>query len=298
MIMKFDEIIDPVPIYKIQEELNSKSELLFSTEKGIEIYLVKYQNCRNILDEIARLREITFRAVGEGTGKSKDTDKYDQYYDHIVLWNTKENEIIGSYRLGITKEVIKKFGYKGLYNTQSFIFNKEFDEVLDKAVEVGRSFIQEKYWRSNGLDLLWNGIGKYLMKNPSVKYMFGGVSISDVYSKEAKNLIVGYYKKWYLGDENYCSAKKELTCSDEDMIMVDQVLDSDNYKEDFRKMKKALIEQKLSVPVLYRRYSEMAEYGGAHFYAFTVNETFNDAIDSLIVVDLEKVRDNILNRYM
>jgi len=131
------------------------------------------------LREIGRLREYTFRKVEEGTGKKRDTDSFDKYYEHIVLWDENDLEIVGSYR-----------------NTL-FKFKEEFESYLVDSIELGRSFVQPKYWGSRALDYLWQGIGAYLVQNPSIKYIFGPVSLSVALPKDALNLIVSYYSHYY-----------------------------------------------------------------------------------------------------
>src|SRR5690606_20297796 len=151
-------------------ELNN-SQILGNTFDGMKIYLVSYNNAPDIIKEIARLRELTFRKVGEGTGKTYDMDIYDIYYKHIVLWDEDELEIVGSYRLGITQEILNQYSKKGLYNASQFELSDTFIQYINDSLEVGRSFIQQKYWRSSALDYIWQGIGAYLSKNPQIKYL-------------------------------------------------------------------------------------------------------------------------------
>lgn len=198
----------------------------------------------------------------------------------------------------IPKKIIAKHGKEGLYNAQSFIFNDNFNnDILQQAIEVGRSFIQRKYWQSNALDYLWNGIGIYLKKFSGIRYLFGGVSISDAFSIKAQSLVIAYYQKWYSGSQKYCQAKDEFIIPEALKTEIENILNSDTPKEDFKILKKALKKMEFKIPVLYRRYSEMTEYGGASFYAYSINKTFSNAIDSLIVIDLEKIRPALAQRY-
>lgn len=292
-----NNIIDSLSPDEIEKELDAHAELLGSSGENVKIFLVKYQDSPKLMDELFRLREITFRSVGEGTGKPKDTDRYDPYYDHIVLWHAANRDIIGAYRLGYTKDIYAKYGYEGLYNDQTYYFEKEFDEILNSAIEVGRSFIQRKYWRSNALDYLWSGIGIFLKKHPDVRYLFGAVSMSDALSEKARSLIVAYYKKWYRGKENYCHEKDPFVIQEKYHDDIEEMLSGGDHKSDFRNLKKVLSDIGESVPVLYRRYSEMTEYGGAKYYGFANNPNFNNAIDSLIIVDLKQLRESLRKRY-
>jgi putative hemolysin len=177
----------------IKKELKS-SQLLGETNDGKLIYLYKYKSDSVILKEIGRLRELSFRQVDEGVNKKRDTDKYDKYYEHIVLWDESDLEIVGSYRVVKTKEVLKKYGFDGFYSHSLFEFQKAFEPYLKESVELGRSFVQPKYWGTRALDYLWFGIGAYLRQNPDIKYMFGPVSISASLSPIAKDLCKTAFK--------------------------------------------------------------------------------------------------------
>jgi hypothetical protein len=261
------------------------------------IYLAEYDTAPNVLKEISRLRELTFRKVGEGTGKTYDMDIYDLYYKHIVMWDAENLEIVGSYRLGLTSEIIGKYGKKGLYNASQFTLNNNFDEILNKSIEVGRSFIQQKYWRSNALDYIWQGIGAYLSDKPEIKYLWGAVSISDSYSELCKGLIISYYKKWYNGNNSLVTPKQEFQLSRKVNEDVHQILTGDNFIDDFKNLKNALKSYNFSIPILYRRYTDLTEYGGSSFISFCVDVHFNNSIDGLIVVDLSQLKDDVKSRY-
>jgi len=271
--------------------------LLGKTTDNKHIYLVDYQHGPNIIKEIARLREITFRKVGEGTGKNLDYDTFDLYYKHIVLWNPEELDIIGAYRLGECAEIVKVYGKRGLYNSQQFEITENFDTFLQESIEVGRSFIQPKYWKSNALDFIWQGIGAYLQQNPQIRYLWGAVSISDNYSHLAKSLIVYYYSKWYNGPNDMFYANLPFNIPKSLQEDCERVLNSDNYKDDFKKLKEALKTLGYSVPILYRRYTEMTEYGGSRFLGFNIDEKFSNSIDGLILVDLHLLRNEYRERY-
>ncbi|MEI6089478.1 MAG: lysophospholipid acyltransferase family protein [bacterium] len=292
-----DLIINEVNPLLIKKELFSKATLLGSTKNNEYVFSAKFSDCPNVIMEISRLREITFRSVGEGTGKSADTDEYDKYYDHIVLWNNSNKDIVGSYRLGNTKKIVEEFGSKGLYNAQQFTFQDSFKTITDKSIEVGRSFIQKKYWKSNALDYLWNGIGLYIKHQNNIRYLWGGVSITDSFNTFAKSLIVRYYQKWYKGTEEYAKPKNNFALAPEVQNEIDGILTGQDHLQDYKLLKKALHNIGLSVPVLYRKYSEMTNYGGTKIYEFSVNKTFNSAIDSLIVIDLDQIRNDYKERY-
>jgi putative hemolysin len=289
-------IIHPIDSRQLKQELY-KNRVLVNTFDGKIIYLVDYTSAPNVLKEISRLRELTFRKVGEGTGKTYDMDIYDIYYNHIVMWDNDNLEIVGSYRLGLTSDIIEKYGKKGLYNSSQFTLNDNFDDILNQSIEVGRSFIQQKYWRSNALDYIWQGIGAYLGDKPEIKYLWGAVSISDTYSELCKGLLISYYRKWYNGDNSLATSKNEYLLSRNVKENVQQILNSKDYIEDFKNLKTALKNNNYSIPVLYRRYTDLTEYGGTSFLSFCVDVNFNNSVDGLIVVDLSKLKVDFRNRY-
>ncbi|MGB0733725.1 MAG: lysophospholipid acyltransferase family protein, partial [Pontibacterium sp.] len=171
----------------LKQELKA-SELLGETSDGKKIYLFDYQADSAVLNEIGRLREIAFRCVGEGTGKKKDIDRYDTDYRHLILWDDDELEIAGAYRLAEAFK-LREQGVE-LYSETLFKYNEQMDTYFEHGIELGRSFVQPKYWGRRSLDYLWYGIGAYLRKNPNVRYLFGPVSLSNTYPKAAKDMLV------------------------------------------------------------------------------------------------------------
>ena len=150
----------------------------------------------HILLEIGRLREITFRAVGEGTGKAVDLDRFDHSYTHLFIWNREKKEVVAAYRLGMTDELIKQKGVGGLYTSTLFHYLPGFFERLGPSLEMGRSFVRLEYQKSYApLLLLWKGIGRFVVENPRYKTLFGPVSITDDYQALSKQLMVSYPEK-------------------------------------------------------------------------------------------------------
>ncbi len=289
-------IIHPVSSKILKKELTS-SMLLGQAGSDKYIYSVSYSNAKNVVKEIARLREITFRKVGEGTGKSLDFDIYDKYYKHIVLWDDKELEIVGSYRLGISSEILNHYGSDGLYNSGQFDINTSFMPLLNNSIELGRSFVQEKYWKTRALDYLWQGIATMFQKYPDVRYLFGAVSISDSYSDIAKEMIVYYYKKWYSGYSDMAIPNKRFKISAKKMDELHTVFTGRDHIEDLHILKQSLKNLGHSIPVLYRKYTELCDFGGVKFIDFSIDEAFNNSVDGLIVIDLSKLRLLIRDRY-
>jgi hypothetical protein len=163
---------------------------------------------------------------------------------------------------------------------------------------MGRSFIQPRYWRSNALDFIWQGIGSYLSLNPHIRYLWGAVSISNTYSELAKGLIVSYYKNWYSGPQDLVVPFNHFQIHKNIQDEINQILNADNYTDDFKNLKNSLKNLGFSIPVLYRRYTEMSNYGGVKFLGFTIDVNFNNAIDGLILIDLTQLKDEYKERFI
>lgn len=290
-------IIHPKSQKSIKIELNM-SELLLQIDSNIKVYSTNYNNSKSVINEISRLRELTYRKVGEGTGNKSDKDYYDKICDHIVLWNNQNLEIIGSYRLGDLSNIIQTYSYESIYNSKLFEFSDEFKKILPKTLELGRSFIQQKYWRTNALDHLWQGIGAYVSKKPHLNYLFGAVSLSDNYSDFAKYLIVYYYQKWYSEEgTNYVKSINPFEITKLSYNSITNVLNAKDYKSDFINLKKALSELGYSVPILLRKYTDICEYGGVKFLSFGIDKSFNNSIDCIILMDLNTIKPEFKERY-
>ncbi len=281
----------------LRDELAS-SELLGRTADDKMIYLYDYAKKSTILKEVGRLREMTFRKVGEGTGRQRDTDEYDKYYRHIVLWDDKELEVVGAYRVGQGREIYDVFGASGFYTNSLFLFSKDFEEFLPHSIELGRSFVQSKYWGSRALDYLWYGIGAYLKKHQFVKYMFGPVSLSNSYPDEAKKLLIYFYSKYFPAPKKYATSKNPFVLSRHEEEEFDSYFSFINYDEDFRKLKNLLKNYGCVVPVLFKQYSELCEPGGVYFSDFGVDPDFGDCVDGFIIVEIDKILPAKRERYM
>ncbi len=281
----------------LRDELSS-SELLGRTADDKIIYLYDYAKKSTILKEVGRLREMTFRKVGEGTGRQRDTDDYDKYYRHIVLWDDKELEVVGSYRVGQGREICDVFGVSGFYTNSLFNFSSDFNELLPHSIELGRSFVQSKYWGSRALDYLWYGIGAYLKKHSFVKYMFGPVSLSNSYPDEAKKLLIYFYSKYFPAPKKFATSKNPFVLSRHEEEEFEGYFGFENYEEDFRKLKNLLKNYGCIVPVLFKQYSELCEKGGVYFSDFGVDPDFGDCVDGFIIVEIDKILPAKRERYM
>jgi hypothetical protein len=283
----------------LKKELKN-SQMLGETKDSKKIYLYETTNKNTrVLNEIGRLREISFRKVGEGVNKKRDLDKYDKYYKHIVLWDDEELEIVGAYRIAVCKEIIKSQDENALYTTTLFNYNPEFSKYLDQSIELGRSFVQPKYWGSRALDYLWYGIAAYLKNNPNIKYMYGPVTLSDTYPKIAKEMILSFYNSYFEDKENLVEAKLPYDFNGHDDFIKNfkSELKYDDYKYDFKTLKRSLSTMGLSVPTLYKQYSDLCEDGGIRFCAYNIDKNFSNCIDSFIFVDISKIKQAQRKRY-
>jgi putative hemolysin len=273
------------------------SELLGKTNDGKKIYLYSVIDDSYVLKEIGRLRELSFRKVNEGVNKKRDIDVYDSYYKHIVLWDEDELEIVGSYRIGICDDIYDEYGFDGLYTNTLFKMNKSFEKYMQYSIELGRSFVQPKYWGSRALEYLWYGIGAFLKKNTHIKYMYGPVSLSASFPTYAKELMVDFYMNYFRTEKKLITAINPFEF-ETSQIALDNPFKFDDYKNDFKELKNQLKSMDQSVPTLYKQYTELCEDGGIEFHGFNVDPQFSNCIDGFILVEIDKIKETKRKRYM
>ncbi len=269
-------------------------ELLGETADGKRIHGGRLASDSALLREIARLRELTFRKVGEGTGKRMDCDAYDSWYDHIVVWDGDDGEVAGAYRAAPCARVLGTHGLRGLYTSSLFSFDGRLLPVIERGMELGRSFVQPRYWGSRSLDYLWAGIGAWLRGREDIRYLFGPVSISASLPREARELIVAYYARHHGGEIGLARAPRPFEPSDAAREAFEG-LDADAAQALLRMRLAAL---GTTIPTLYKQYTELCEPGGARFLSFGTDPAFNDAVDGLILVDLACIKPKKRERYL
>lgn len=274
------------------------AEVLGETEDKIRILLVRYAQAPALMREIGRLRELTFRKVGEGTGKKIDLDQFDQWYQHIVLWDARALEVVGAYRLALGDEVYRERGVAGFYTSTLFRFAERFETCLPQALELGRSFVQPAYWNSQALDYLWHGIGAFIAKRPQYKYLFGPVSVSATYTQEARELLVSFYRRWFGAVEAPVRAKHRFIFSQGAESRLSSQLTAGEYKQAFKELKQNLKHYGFAVPTLYKQYTELCEDGGVRFYDFGIDKDFMMSLDGFIFLEIAKIREAKLARYV
>ncbi|SNR17454.1 GNAT family N-acyltransferase [Tenacibaculum jejuense] len=251
--------------------------------KNYEVFFAETKEIPNILHEIGRLREITFREVGEGTNTPLDLDKFDKYYHHLLLWDNNAKKVVGAYRMGLGKDIYKRYGINGFYVQTLFKIEPELHPMMENTIEMGRAFITKEYQQKPmPLFLLWKGIVHVTLRYPKYKYLMGGVSISNQFSDFSKSLMIEFMKSHYYDPyvAQYIHPKKEfkvkLKDGDKDFVF-------DATQSDMNKFDKIIDEVEpgaLRIPVLIKKYIKQ----NARLVAFNVDPKFNNAIDGLMYI--------------
>lgn len=293
-------LVDPVPQSELVAELNGLSQDNRLLENGeSSVYVARADEIPVILKEIGRLREFTFRQVGEGTGCSIDLDVYDEYYLHLFLWDKQKQRIIGAYRIGQVDRIMSEQGMGGLYSSTLFRFKRQLFEQLGASLELGRSFVHPDYQRSfSPLLMLWKGISAYLVRNPQYRYLFGPVSISADYSPSSRQFLTGtlasHYKVKEL--ENLVSARVPVRAvlPKVDGFKKQQVAPLLQDLDDLSLLVTDLEHDNKGIPVLMRHYLNL----GGKLLAFNLDRQFSDVIDGLLLIDLLEADKKQMQRYM
>ncbi len=285
----------PATVDLIEKEVETlKENYLVWTEKNYEVFIAPPSLLPNIIKEIGRLREITFREVGEGSNKSSDLDEYDIYYNHLFIWDFEANLIVGAYRIGKGDEIYYSMGKKGFYTAELFKIKGGFTPVLKKSLELGRSFIRKEYQQKPlPLFLLWKGILKYLIDNPRYRYLIGPVSISNSFSKFSKSLIVDYISKNHFDHDmaQYVKPRKKFKV-DFSKIDTELLLAGENSFKILDNLISEVETRNMKVPVLLRQYIAL----NAKIICFNIDPKFSDCLDGFLVLDLEKVPQEMLEK--
>lgn len=297
-VFQTQSAIAPVEDRKVLKKAIKQCEFLGTTQDGKSIYLHRAVENDPIMREVGVLREVAFRMVGEGSNMRRDIDKYDGHYLHLILWDNEELEIVGAYRLADTKAIIDSQGIEGLYTHTLFELTEQMTPYLENGLELGRSFVQPKYWGKRSLDYLWYGIGAFLKKYPHYRYLFGPVTMSNALPQTAKELLVYFYKLYFGADREIAPSRSPFTLNQPAMEQLKTQFSGDDYKADFTQLKHLLANMGTSVPTLYKQYSELTEKGGVQFIDFGVDKDFNDCIDGLVLLDITTLKAKKRQRYL
>lgn len=281
----------------VRSELRA-AELLGRTNDGKDIFLFEGRFNSAVMRELGRLREIAFRDAGEGTGRRRDLDAFDVYYKHVVLWDESDLQIVGAYRIGETASIIAARGPEGLYTHGLFAFEDDFHPYLAQSLELGRSFVQPRYQGLRALEYLWYGIGAYVATRPTVRYLFGPVSVSAEYPEEARRLLVYFYRRYFGVAQPLATPRLPFVIPQAEETGLAALIPGDDYARDFRALKQRLGELGAGVPTLYKQYTELCEPGGARFLGFGVDPAFSGCVDGFVLVDLLKLKTTKRARYL
>lgn len=293
------EIVTSISTELIEEEINNLRgyDCRLLESKNYEVFLASADKMPNTLKEIGRLREITFREIGEGTNEAIDLDVFDSYYHHMFLWDNNTKKIAGAYRMGLGSKIFAEFGINGFYLQDLFRFEPELYPMMSESIEMGRAFIVGEYQQKPmPLFLLWKGIVHTTLRFPEHKYLIGGVSISNQFSKFSKSLMIEFMKSHYYDPyvAQYIRPKKEfkvqLKDADKDFVF-------DEAKADLNKFDKLIDEVEpgnLRLPVLIKKYIKQ----NAKVIAFNVDPLFNNAVDGLMYIKIADLPESTVRPVM
>ncbi len=277
----------------MQAEVSRLGDKRLNTQGEFDLFLAPSGRIPNILREIGRLREETFRTVGEGTNKALDLDEFDHYYDHLFLWDHEKHRVAGAYRVGDGRVIMDRYGKRGFYHNTLFKLGRPMHEVLARSFELGRSFIVPEYQRHRlPLFMLWRGLLLHVLANPGHQYLIGPVSISGEYSHFSRRLIMEFVEKHHW-DASLAQHVKPRNRFHVGLDKEDGSALLEASGEDIKKLDQMIADVETSgsaVPVLLKRYLSL----NAKIIGFNRDPRFNDSLDGLVVLDLTKVPQQVI----
>ncbi len=296
-IFQTEETVAPAESRLLLKRELGACEQLGETPDGKQILLYRQRPGDCVMRELGRLRELTFRSVGEGSGLPRDIDRFDRDYLHLILWDANELEIAGAYRFGDAAQLTRQRGLEGLYTHSLFRFGAAMQPYFDQGLELGRSFVQPRYQDRRSLDYLWWGIGAFLQRHPQYRYLFGPVTISAYYGRECTAHLAYYYQQHHGGNlavearlpfESDAALRAELESTYSDV----------DREEGFRRLRSTLKAKGLCVPPLYKHYMDAAEPDGVAVAAFNIDPDFADCVDGFVMLDLTRLKPSRQKRYL
>lgn len=286
-------IVNETSVELIEKEIELlRKDKHVMSEKNYDVFLSSAASMPNIINEIGRLREITFRDIGEGTNKKIDLDEYDFYYNHLFIWDREGRKIVGAYRVGKGDEIYFRYGVKGFYISNLFKIKPGFHTIMKAGLELGRSFVRKEYQQKPlPLFLLWKGLLMFTMQNPSYRYMFGPVSISNNFTTLSKNLIIEFIRKNCYDNRlaKFIKPKKKFEAELNDLET--ELLESHN--DSIKSLDSLISEIEMNhnkVPVLLRQYIQL----NAKIIGFNVDPKFNDSLDGFLVLDIQAIPEDTI----
>lgn len=290
-------VIDEAPAAALQSEIDAlPPDQRLVDRARFHVYWAHAGQIPRALQEIGRLRELTFRAVGEGTGRGSDIDLFDAFYRHLFVWDAHAACIVGAYRLGLVDEILARHGKRGLYTYSLFKYRARMLDSLPPAIELGRSFVRAEYQRSFApLLLLWAGIGRFIERSPQYAVLFGPVSISARYAPASRRLLVEYLSAHRAdrGLAREVRPRRPFRAGAPPPASGARIAAPGSVEELSRRIAEIEPDGK-GVPVLLRHYLEL----GGKLLGFNLDPDFSDTLDGLILVDLRDVDEAVMVRYM
>jgi putative hemolysin len=291
-------VIDEVPKATLQAEIEGLPPDKRLVDRGrFHVYCARAREIPWGLQEIGRLRELTFRAVGEGTGRCADIDLFDAFYLHLFVWDAQAASIAGAYRLGLVDQILARHGKRGLYTHSLFKYRTRMLDALSPAIELGRSFVRAEYQRSFApLLLLWAGIGQFVERSPQYAVLFGPVSISARYAPASRRLIVEYLSTHSTHPRlaREVTPRRPFHASPRTAAPYGEMSAMPESINELSRRIAQIEHDGKGVPVLLRQYLQL----GGRLLAFNLDRDFADTLDGLIMVDLREVEEAVLARYM
>ena len=291
-----EPLIEPADPGVIDRELASLPPGSLLLEAGaLRVYCAPARFLPSTLPELGRLRELTFRAVGEGSGRSADLDAFDGHYDHLFIWNAENREVVGAYRIGRTDLIARRLGRRGLYTFTLFEYPELFLKLLGPALELGRSFVRAEYQKSFApLLLLWRGIGEYVGRHPYCPRLLGAVSISNDYCALSRELLVSFLRARSFDPlaATMVRARRPLRAQLSLRSLIGAYQPAD--LEALSSLVAGLEPDGKGAPVLLRQYLKL----GGRMLGFNIDPDFGNSLDCLVLVDLRRTEPRLLQRYM
>lgn len=299
-------IIEPLPRAALLAELTPEKFMRKTNKGDNEIYIITHQDSPNLMQEIGRVREITFRDAGGGMGEEVDIDEYDTCddpYKQLIVWDPSALEIIGGYRYILCKDVPVKNGVIQLATTHLFNFSEKFiKDYLPYTLELGRSFVQPHYQSSKAgakalfaLDNLWDGLGALIVDHPEIKYFFGKVTMYTHFHTKARNLIMYFFMKYFNDTENLVTPIHPLDLGI-DVKEMEKVFDGGSYKEDYKILSQKVREFGENIPPLINSYMNLSP--SMKTFGTVINDHFGDVEETAIILTISDIYEAKTDRHI
>lgn len=299
-----EQIIEPVDKELLEKELTPEKYVRDTNNGGNVLYIITAHDSPNIMREIGRLRELSFRSAGGGTGKGIDIDKYDiseKPYKQLIVWDPKDKEILGGYRYHIVDP--SKGEELNLSTTALFEFSDKFKkEYLPYLIELGRSFVQPRYQsaqrREKGLyalDNLWDGLGALVVRNPGIKYFFGKVTMYRQYNRNARNILIYFMEKHFADKDKLVVPKNpmEIDINREEM---EKLFNGSDYKEDYKILSREIRALGEHIPPLINSYMNISP--SMRMFGTMINPYFGDVEETGIMITISDIYKNKVDRHI